>query len=402
MVQEQTVDVAVIGAGQAGLSAAYYLQRRGLVAGSGFVVLDANEGPGGAWRHRWDSLTLGSVHGIHDLPRSALGTPDPREPASSVVSRYYGDYEAEFGLNVQRPVRVLKVSATGDGHRDGHRDDHRDGHGGGLLRIDTDSGAWQARAVINATGTWDKPYWPRYPGQENFGGLQLHTHDFRSAADFAGRRVLVVGGGTSALQFLLQLNDAGAQTVWSTRRPPEFTRTPFDTEWGREVEQRVSERTRGGLPPLSVVAATGLPLTPQYQAGIDDGVLVSRGPLTRITADGVVFADGSTAEADVILWATGFRAALDHLASLRLREPGGGIRMNGPQVHRLPQLFLVGYGESASTLGATRAGRAAATAALDLLGAGVSGRPGQAAIPRPPRRTQSGSPAPSRGAVSRT
>lgn len=377
MMQDQTVDAAVIGAGQAGLSAAYYLQRRGLAAGTGFVVLDANEGPGGAWRHRWDSLTLGAAHGIHDLPRSPLGTPDPREPASSVVSRYYGGYEAEFELQVQRPVRVLKVSTAEDG----------------LLRIDTDRGSWRARTVINATGTWDKPYWPHYPGREDFRGVQLHTHDFRSAADFAGRRVLVVGGGTSAVQFLLQLNDAGAQTVWSTRRPPEFTRTPFDAEWGRDVEQRVSERTRAGLPPLSVVAATKLPLTPQYQAGIDDGVLISRGPLARVTADGAVFTDGSAVKADVILWATGFRAALDHLAPLKLREPGGGIRMDGPQVEKLPQLFLVGYGESASTLGATRAGRAAALGALELLGL--------PATPNPPRRIPSGSPVPSRGAALR-
>ena len=378
MVQDQTVDVAVIGAGQAGLSAAYYLQRRGLAAGTGFVVLDANEGPGGAWRHRWDSLTLGTAHGIHDLPRLALGAPDPREPASSVVSRYYGRYEAEFGLQVQRPVRVLQVRAEEDG----------------LLRIDTDRGSRRARTVINATGTWDKPYWPHYPGRQAFRGTQLHTHDFRSAADFAGRNVLVVGGGTSAVQFLLQLNDAGAQTVWSTRRPPEFTRTPFDTEWGRDVERRVSERTRAGLPPFSVVAATKLPLTPQYQAGIDDGILISRGPLARLTADGAVFTDGSTALADVVLWATGFRAALNHLAPLKLREPGGGIRMDGPQVRKLPQLFLVGYGESASTLGATRAGRAAALAALDRLGL--------PATPDPPRRIPSGSPVPSRGGVPRT
>ncbi|MCC3266711.1 FAD-dependent oxidoreductase [Arthrobacter gengyunqii] len=348
MTQDRDVDVAVIGAGQAGLSAAYYLARRGLVPESGFVVLDANEGPGGAWRHRWDSLTLGSAHGIHDLPRFPLGTPDPREPASSVVSRYYGAFEAEFGLRVQRPVQVRQVSRTA----------------GNRLRIATNSGAWRARFVINATGTWDKPYWPAYPGQRDFLGSQLHTRDFRSAADFAGRRVLVVGGGTSAVQFLLQLHDAGAHTVWSTRRPPEFTRTPFDAEWGRGVERLVSGRTRAGLPPLSVVASTGLPLTPQYQKGIDDGVLISRGPLERLTPEGAELEDGSTAAADVILWATGFRASLSHLAPLHLREPGGGIRMDGPRVVKLPTLFLVGYGESASTLGATRAGRAAALAAL--------------------------------------
>ena len=346
--QERDVEVAVIGAGQAGLSAAYYLQHRGLAAGSGFVVLDANEGPGGAWRHRWDSLTLGSAHGIHDLPRFPLGTPDPLEPASSVVTRYYGAYEAEFGLRVQRPVRVLDVAETVDGR----------------LRITTGQGVWRARFVINATGTWDKPYWPSYPGRQDFRGAQLHTRDFSSAADFAGKSVLVVGGGTSAVQFLLQLHEAGAHTVWSTRRPPEFTRRPFDAEWGRGVEQAVSERTRAGLPPLSVVAATKLPLTAQYQKGIDDGVLVSRGPIARLTPGGAEFADGSTAAADVILWATGFRASLDHLASLHLREPGGGIRMDGPRVVKLPQLFLVGYGESSSTLGATRAGRAAAMAVL--------------------------------------
>ena len=348
MVQDRDVEVAVIGAGQAGLSAAYYLQSRGLAAESGFVVLDANDGPGGAWRHRWDSLTLGSAHGIHDLPRFPLGAPDPQEPASSVVSRYYGAYESAFALRVQRPVRVQDVSQTSDGR----------------LRVSTDSGAWRARFVINATGTWDKPYWPSYPGQQDFRGTQLHTRDFRSAADFADRSVLVVGGGTSAVQFLLQLHDAGARTVWSTRRPPEFSRRPFDAEWGRGVEQAVSERTRAGLTPLSVVAATKLPLTAQYQKGIEDGVLHSRGPLAQLLPDGAVFADGSTADADVILWATGFRASLGHLAPLHLREPGGGIRMDGPRVVKLPQLFLVGYGESSSTLGATRAGRAAALAAL--------------------------------------
>ena len=72
----RTADVLVIGAGQAGLSAAYHLARRGFrpagpEADSSLTyrVLDAEEGPGGAWRHRWKTLRMATVNGISDLPR---------------------------------------------------------------------------------------------------------------------------------------------------------------------------------------------------------------------------------------------------------------------------------------------------------------------------------------------
>ena len=357
----------VIGAGQAGLSAAYWLARRGLAPWSEILVL-ANPGPGGAWRHRWDSLTFDAAHGLHPLPGLPLEAPDPREPASAVVRRYYGKYEAELGIPVIRPVHVASVSHTDDG-----------GH---LLVRAADGREWLSDTVISATGTWDRPHWPHYPGRELFRGRQLHTHDFVSAEEFRGQRVLVVGGGTSALQFLLQLDAAGAETAWSTRRAPDFTQAPFDADWGVAVERRVGERTRAGLPPLSVVGATGLPLTEQYRAGIDAGILVSRGPLDRITPTGAVLADGTELELDAILWATGFRASLGHLAPLRLREPGGGVLMadDGVSAVREPRLFLVGYGASASTVGATRAGRAAAVAATRAL-AGAGERVREAAVP---------------------
>ncbi|WP_043568448.1 FAD-dependent oxidoreductase [Acaricomes phytoseiuli] len=357
--------VIVIGAGQAGLSAAYHLQRKGLRPAEDFLVLDSNSGPGGAWRHRWPSLTLGAAHGIHDLPSFPLSTvfpegPGSKRPASEVVAEYYAAFEAEYDLQVQRPDRVLSVSAETPG-----------AHSPLTVRAGTESFA--ASLVINATGTWDKPYWPYYPGAPGFIGRQLHTHDFRSAAEFTGQRVLVVGGGTSAAQFLLQLHDAGAQTVSSTRREPHFTpRTDF-VEWGRDVERKVNARTSAGLPPISVVGATGLPLTPEYQRGIDQGTLISRGLLDRLERQEAVFADGSRETVDAVLWATGFRATLDHLAPLRLREPGGGIRTDsaGVGVAKEPRLLLVGYGASASTLGATRAGRSAALLTLQRLRAPV-------------------------------
>jgi RNA polymerase sigma factor (sigma-70 family) len=84
--------------------------------------------------------------------------------------------------------------------------------------------------------------------------------------------------------------------------------------------------------------------------------------LVAFERDGVRWADGTAEPADAVLWATGFRAALDHLAPLHLRAPGGGIALDGTQVLGEPRLHLVGYGPSASTVGATRAGRAAAVA----------------------------------------
>jgi thioredoxin reductase len=343
------IDVVVIGAGQAGLSTAYTLRRRGLAPESGFVVLDANDGPGGAWRHRWPSLTLGRAHRIHDLPGLPLGEPDPTEPASEVVARYYGEYERRFDLPVHRPVRVRSVTSP-------------DGPTGPLL-VDTDGGRWSTRRLVSATGTWDKPHWPAHPGRERFRGRQLHTHDFRGVEELRGQHVIVVGGGTSAVQLLLELQGVATST-WVTRRPPTFADRAFDAEWGRDVERFVDDRVRRGLNPTSVVAATGLPLTEEYRRGIESGVLVAREMFTEITETGVRFADGSVVPADTIVWATGFRASLDHLAPLRLREPGGGIRLDGTTVVRDPRVQLVGFGPSASTLGANRAGRVAALAAL--------------------------------------
>ncbi|MEY9810694.1 NADPH-dependent 2,4-dienoyl-CoA reductase/sulfur reductase-like enzyme [Streptomyces albogriseolus] len=121
----------------------------------------------------------------------------------------------------------------------------------------------------------------------------------------------------------------------------------------------VEERVRQGLPPRSVVSVTGLPLNDAIRRGLSDGVLDRLPMFDRIEPEGVVWDDGRRVAADVILWATGFRPVIGHLAPLRLREPGGGIRVEGTRVVGDPRIHLVGYGPSASTIGANRAGRAA-------------------------------------------
>ncbi|GAB2609271.1 NAD(P)-binding domain-containing protein [Pseudactinotalea suaedae] len=362
-------DVVVIGAGQAGLSAAYHLRRRGLgpateeasstaegdrsPSGS-FVVLDGEQGPGGAWRHRWRTLRMATVNKVHDLPGRELPEVDPCAPSREVVPSYYGEYERDFDLPILRPVHV-------------HRVEREDADPRGRLRVDTDAGQVSTRAVINATGTWTKPFWPIYPGQDSFRGRQLHTADYVGAEELAGQHVIVVGGGISAVQLLEEISHV-AGTTWVTRREPVWRDLDsFDAEAGRAAVAQVEDRVRRGLPPRSVVSVTGLVWTPTLRAAAERGVLERRPMFSEITPTGVRWPDGTEQRADAILWATGFRSQLDHLAPLQLRGRGGGIQMAGTQVAAEPRVHLVGYGPSASTIGANRAGREAAAGVVSLL-----------------------------------
>lgn len=358
----RSVDVVVIGAGQAGLSAAYHLRRRGfapvdsappLPARRSYVVLDAEAGPGGAWRHRWTSLRMATVNRISDLPGIPQPTVDPCEPSSDFITRYFAAYEHDLGLDIHRPARVKAVRRADDDRR-------------GRLLLDSSEGRWSTRALINATGTWSKPFWPIYPGQASFRGRQLHVADYTSAEEFRGQHVIVVGGGISAVQLLDEISQV-TTTTWFTRREPVWRDSEFTPEAGHDAVALVEERVRRGLPPESVVSVTGLVWTPALRAAAARGVLDRHAMFTAIERTGVRLADGGFLRADVILWATGFRAALDHLAPLHLREPGGGIVMEGTQVAREPRVHLIGYGPSSSTIGANRAGRAAVSAIVGWL-----------------------------------
>ena len=352
--------IVVIGAGQAGLSSAYHLKSMGLKPGPDFIILDQSPQPGGAWQFRWPSLTLSTVNRIHDLPGLSFadivpGTRAQEVQASAAVPHYFETYEKTFGLSVYRPVKVKVVC-------------EREGR----LRIETDSGFFSAQGIINATGTWDTPYIPEYPGASLFQGPQLHTRDYQTADAFAGKHVLIVGGGISAIQLLDEISRV-TTTTWVTRKPPVFEEGPFDAERGREAVAIVEDRVRRGLPPGSVVSVTGLPMTPAIVAMSARGVLNRQPMFSEITKTGVRWADGRTQEVDIILWCTGFRSSLDHLMPLMLRESGGGIIMAGrlaTKVAKDPRIHLVGYGPSASTIGANRAGRAAAQELTDYLGMG--------------------------------
>lgn len=350
------VDIVVIGAGQAGLSAAYHLKKQGIAPGKGFVVLDDEFGAGGAWQHRWDSLTLSTVNGINDLPGMSFADATDIENASLqaniAVPDYYEKYEKHFELPVIRPVRVKEVYEKNE-----------------RFFIETNGVQFSARGIINATGTWKTPFCPHYPGWDRFKGRQLHTGEYQNAEEFIGQHVIVVGGGISAVQLLGEISKV-TTTTWVTRRPPDFRSYEFTQEKGREAVALVEERVREGLPPQSVVSVTGLPLTPAIRELMEKGVMNRKPMFKEITETGVRWKNGAEMKADVIFWNTGFRHSLDHLGSLGLQNEKGGIVMSGKlatQVEKDHRIHLTGYGPSASTIGANRAGRAAARELIAFL-----------------------------------
>ncbi len=343
--------VVVIGAGQAGLSVGYYLRRLGLDPGNDFVILDRGPGTGGAWQNRWEALRIGSAHKINDLPgMDELGisfeTADRHAPAKDVVADYYRRYEDHYGLQVVRPADVtsvenfgtdLKVHFTLDG------DDPKD--------VSTIT-------VVNATGTWGAPFIPWYPGLKSFEGRHVHTNDYRSAEDFAGKSVVVVGGGTSAIGFLLELEGVASDLTWVSRRPIDFLEDgEMNLEARSEAVRLQDDAARAGRALPSIVSGTGVPRTRRIQAGIERGVLTPRPIFDSIEPHGVRWADGAFKYADAIIWSTGFRPELRHLAPLKLREKEGGVVVAQGASWKDPRIFFAGYGPQASTIGANRAGR---------------------------------------------
>ncbi|WP_394553305.1 NAD(P)-binding domain-containing protein [Agromyces sp. MMS24-JH15] len=381
----ERVKVAVIGSGQAGLSVAFYLRRFELVADEDFVMLDRAPGPGGAWQHRWSSLRLGTAHRVNDLPGMAeLGlsfdTADRQAPAREVVADYYGRFEEHFDLKVHRPIDVKRVTNDGADLRIEFEDlapqplEEQRTRGFFARRRRTfvepevHRGEVRTQFLVNATGTWGSPFVPYYPGMSDFQGRHLHTSDYLDAESFRGQHVVVVGGGTSAIGFMLELEHVAAGLTWVSRRPIDWLdRQELDLEGASAAVALQDEAARSGRALPSVVSGTGVPRSRRIASGIERGLLVARPMFQRIEPDRVTWPDGASARADAIIWATGFRPELRHLAPLKLRERAGGVTVGQGATWSDPRIFLAGYGPQASTIGANRAGRMIARQIMAML-----------------------------------
>ncbi|QYJ02813.1 NAD(P)/FAD-dependent oxidoreductase [Nocardioides panacisoli] len=364
-----TADVCIVGGGQSGLAVAYHLQRlhRRTARRPTVVVLDGRAAPGGAWRDAWPSLTLFSPAGYSSLPGRLMPRPDGgSNPDAAHVVDYLTDYEHRYAIDVRRPVRVREVAA--------------DPSAAESWVVHTDHGTVRARTVVNATGTWDRPFWPAVRGIGDFRGRQLHTHDYRGPRDLDGDRVLVVGGGNSGAQVAADLVGSAVRVHWVTREPPRYLpddvdgRVLFETAT-QAVRDRAAGREARGVASLGDIVAV-----PPVRAARDRGDLVAEPMVAALTPDGARWPDGSTAPLDAVVWATGFRPALAHLHGLGLQwrsgRPATVAPAGSPHAVRSADrrsLWFVGYGDwcgpaSATLIGVGRPARDTAADIADHLG----------------------------------
>ncbi len=344
----------VIGAGPGGLAVAHALRARGLRA----VVLERADHVGASWRRHYDRLRLHTTRRLSALP----GLPIPRRfgrwVARDDVVRYLEKYAEHHKLEIVTGVEVFRVERAPDG-------------AGWLLHA---SGGREltGAAVVVATGYNHTPRLPDWPGRDTYTGEVRHAAEYRNAAPYAGRDVLVVGVGNTGAEIAVDLVEGGAARVrLSVRTAPHIVRrstagwpAQYSGVLVRRLPARLVDRLARPLARISTpdLSAHGLPrpdtglltrvaegAVPVQDVGLIDAV---RGGRVEIVAavdgfeDGkVALADGTRVAPDAVLAATGYLRGLEglvgHLGVLDARGRPAARGARSPD--NAPGLYFTGF-----------------------------------------------------------
>ena len=310
-------EIAVIGAGQAGLAIGYLLAQ-----GRRFVILEAADSIGAAWRTRWDSLTLFTPCQYDSLPGLAFpGDPDGYPTRNEVIA-YLESYAATFELPIELDSAVRSLSSEN-----------------GKFVLELDGSTIEADQVVVATGPFQTPRVPAFAADMATEVSQMHSTGYRNPGDLPEGTVLVVGGGNTGFQIAKELSSTRSVhlAVGSRQMPLPQRLLGRDLFWWlgktgvlhRSVDSRLGRRMRerdtliGSSP--RALKREGVTMKPR-----------------AVGASGrtIRFADGSTLEVDAAIWATGYR--LDHSwIKLPLAGEDGGLR-HRRGVTDVPGLYFLG------------------------------------------------------------
>lgn len=349
----QEVPIVIVGGGAAGLTTAGALKYAGLDA----VVLDKDRRIGGTWARRYDRLHLHTIRSLSGLAHQPIPRGLPRYLARDQFVAYLNDYARHFDLKIVAGCAVHKVRMESDGRRP-------------CWLVESDCATWRCHAVVIATGHYNAPVLPDWPGRATYGGALIHSVDYRSGRDYAGKRMLVIGSGNSGTEIAADLVEHGAAFVAISIRtpPPIVPRDPFGTPVQRSglllsrLPPRIADRlgrlvarlTLGDLTRHGIAAPAWLPYSARRVPVIDVGFVekLKRGHihvrpnLARFTSAGVMYADGREEQFDGVIAATGFKTGLVDLLDVpgALDARGFPAFPSGrPTTH--PGLYFMGYTE---------------------------------------------------------
>jgi putative flavoprotein involved in K+ transport len=311
------VDILVIGAGQSGLAAGYYLKQAGL----DFTILEGENRVGDVWRNRWDSLQLFTPARYSALPGQKFPAAGGSFPHKDCFADYLEAYAARFQLPVRTGVRVRSVRRVD-----------------GIFELQTSAGELRARNVIATPGAHSTPFIPEAGQSLDASILQLHSSEYRHPSGLPDGAVLVAGAGTSGMEISLELaRHRPRGSVYLAGRPtPHIPDAVFRFAgplYWRLVNSLLTLDTKPGRKVAAGFHKRGAPLIRVSVKDVERAGVVR---LPRITGAKDVPADVRS-----VIWATGHRPAFDWIEGLPLDADGWPATSRGV-VPELPGLYFVG------------------------------------------------------------
>lgn len=329
------LDVAVVGAGQAGLALGYHLNTRGLA----FEILDAAPSIGHVWRTRWDSLRLFTPAQYAGLPGLPFPAPRDTYPTKDQVAGYLASYAATFDLPVRLNTRVTGLQRSPD-------------HG---YLLTAGSATIRARNVVVATGPFQTPDIPAMANGLADQVTQLHSSSFRNPSQLPPGPVLVVGGGNSGFQIAAELATTRTVDLAIGTRNATVPQRPLgrDIFWWQTITGLITAPAtsrRGRWMRRGEGTVIGLSTRDLRRASI-----TLRPRLTSTHHNHAMFADDTTLKVSTVVWATGFHRdhswinipeALDgngHLRHVRGITPTAGLYVLGQPWQHTAGSALLGF-----------------------------------------------------------
>jgi cation diffusion facilitator CzcD-associated flavoprotein CzcO len=346
-------DAIIVGAGPAGLALGAAMKKRGL----SFEILEKGPAVGMSWRNHYERLHLHTLKKHSGLPGLKMPDDYPRYPSRLQVVAYLENYAETFQLEPRFNEEVKNAERSAD-------------HG--EWDVKTSAEKYRAPFFVVATGNAGKPNLPSWARVGTFAGELLHSTDYKNAAPFSKKKVMVVGFGNSAGEIALDLSEAGLKPLLSVRGPVnvvprEFLGSNFlevailmqnMKDSHADVISEIASRLSFGklekyglkkLPYGGVIQARQHGQVPLADIGtmaaIRRGEIRVRPGVKAISGNDVEFEDGRVEEVDAIVLATGFQARLDRfltkVAPGILDERGAPFK-SGVAVAE-PGLFFCGF-----------------------------------------------------------